>query len=95
MILKKQFFLIFLLLTPASVLSEMIKSGTTINTTKGKTVSKFGDNLLKDSDGTTYQRFGNALKDSNGYTWKIFGNKIKRSDGKTCSLFGNGIKCSP
>jgi len=93
--MKKQIFLILLLMTPISVMSEIVKTGTTINTTGGNTVSKFGNNLLKGSDGTTYQRFGNAVKDSNGHTWQIFGNKIKRSDGKTCSIFGNSIKCDP
>ncbi|MDX2507555.1 MAG: hypothetical protein QNL62_24195 [Gammaproteobacteria bacterium] len=74
--------------------SEYIPDGKTINTGNGKTVSKFGNNMIVGSDGTTYQRFGNALKDSNGYKWQIFGNKIKRSDGKTCSFFGNQIKCN-
>ncbi|GEM_PF-5540843 len=70
-----------------------IPTGTTINTTGGKSISKFGNNMYIGTDGTTYRRFGNALKDSNGYSWQIFGNSIKRSDGKRCEFFGNRIKC--
>lgn len=79
----------------SAVHAEVVSGRTTINTGNGKTISKFGNNMIVGSDGTRYQRFGNELKDSNGYSWRIFGNKIKRSDGKTCSIFGNSIKCSP
>ncbi len=74
--------------------AEFISTGTAIDTDNGKKFSNLGNNMIIDSDGTRYQRYGNILKDSNGYSWQIFGQIIRRSDGKSCLLFSNSINCS-
>jgi len=94
-ILTVLLFVFNLLFSPGGISGKLLKSqGVTVMVGGDKSVSTFGS-LLKDSEGTTYQRYGSAIKDSKGGIWQRFGNSIKRkSDGKTCVIFGQSIKCN-